>query len=314
VIPADREFSADNAIFSRNATTTVPAWTVRMIQLQLIIVYVYAGIAKLNPDWLAGRTMTAFFTDHSNEFAANMLSVPPIPLLMGLGSAAFDLTIAFLLFWKPARVPALCALIFFHGMNAALFNVGQLPLLGLVASFIFLRPDDLPVPAPWRRAAENAGTAIQRSLGPVRVTLLSAFFLFQLLFPFRHLLYEGDVLRTGEGYFFSWRMLARDSVVGKAELLIVDHDSGLTSTFRPEDVLVPQQTPDMYEDPDMLLQLVQELQQQLASDGHGNVSIYAGIPYAINGGPFGLYADPTIDLTKIPRRLGHAEWLNDEQQ
>lgn len=311
-VPADGEFSLDNVLASRNARTTAPAWTIRIFQLQLFIVYVFAGIAKLNPDWLTGRTMTTFLADHSAPFVASTLSHAPIPLLMAVGSAAFDLCIAFLLFWRPARIPALCVLIFFHGANALLFDVGQFPLLGFIASFVFLRPDGIMLPAPWRKQADSEREATtERTLSPITAAILVLFFSFQLLFPLRHFLYKGDVLWTGEGYFFSWRMLARDDLVGKAELLVTDQDTGSISTFRAEDVLIPQQTPDVYEDPDMLLQVVRELERQLAEAGHANVSIRAGIPFAINGGDFGLYADPTVDLTKVERTLGHAEWLND---
>jgi uncharacterized membrane protein YphA (DoxX/SURF4 family) len=49
LVPANRSFSLDSMRKPSFRLSRVPAWTVNIFRLQLAIVYVYAGIAKLNP-------------------------------------------------------------------------------------------------------------------------------------------------------------------------------------------------------------------------------------------------------------------------
>src|SRR5690606_39661686 len=51
-VPANRAFSFDVLRKPTLATGEVPAWSVTILKLQLAIVYIYAGIAKLNAEWL----------------------------------------------------------------------------------------------------------------------------------------------------------------------------------------------------------------------------------------------------------------------
>src|SRR5690606_9919756 len=51
-LPANRAVSLDARLNPVLASWQVPAWTVNILKLQLGIVYFYAGLAKINPDWL----------------------------------------------------------------------------------------------------------------------------------------------------------------------------------------------------------------------------------------------------------------------
>jgi len=51
---AGKHFSCDRLIFGYKEKF-VPYWNVLMLRFQLVIVYFYAGIAKLNIDWLRGE-------------------------------------------------------------------------------------------------------------------------------------------------------------------------------------------------------------------------------------------------------------------
>jgi vitamin K-dependent gamma-carboxylase len=50
-IPADRVWSLDTPKDSKN-TDPIPRWSLLILKIQIFIVYFYAGIAKLNTDWL----------------------------------------------------------------------------------------------------------------------------------------------------------------------------------------------------------------------------------------------------------------------
>ena len=51
-LPANRKFSLDVHFKQILPAEGVPAWTIGIIRFQLAVVYIFAGLAKLNYDWL----------------------------------------------------------------------------------------------------------------------------------------------------------------------------------------------------------------------------------------------------------------------
>jgi uncharacterized membrane protein YphA (DoxX/SURF4 family) len=51
-VPANRKYSADVYLKLTRPSDVVPAWTIGIIRFQLAVVYIFAGLAKLNYDWL----------------------------------------------------------------------------------------------------------------------------------------------------------------------------------------------------------------------------------------------------------------------
>ncbi|MDB5115550.1 MAG: deoxyribonuclease HsdR, partial [Mucilaginibacter sp.] len=52
LVPANRYFSVDTIRQPTIAVTRIPAWTINIFKLQLVLVYFFAGVSKLNYDWL----------------------------------------------------------------------------------------------------------------------------------------------------------------------------------------------------------------------------------------------------------------------
>ena len=59
VVPANRSFSLDARLGLARRSEFVPAWSLFLLRAQVAIVYFYAGIAKINPDWLGGSRCAA---------------------------------------------------------------------------------------------------------------------------------------------------------------------------------------------------------------------------------------------------------------
>jgi uncharacterized membrane protein YphA (DoxX/SURF4 family) len=55
VVPSHRTWSVD--AWRRGRDRSVPFWAVVALRFQVGVVYAFAGIAKLHPDWLAGRPL-----------------------------------------------------------------------------------------------------------------------------------------------------------------------------------------------------------------------------------------------------------------
>src|ERR1700744_431346 len=51
-VPANRYFSVDVWLNPKLLVNRVPAWTINIFKLQPILVYFFAGLSKLNYDWL----------------------------------------------------------------------------------------------------------------------------------------------------------------------------------------------------------------------------------------------------------------------
>ena len=82
-----------------------PQWVLWILRLQLAIVYVFAGIAKLNPDWLLNAQPLRIWLYRHDDFTliGPLLQEMWVASAMSWGAAFFDLTIAAWLLWHRSR-------------------------------------------------------------------------------------------------------------------------------------------------------------------------------------------------------------------
>ena len=131
----------------------------------------------------------------------------------------------------------------------------------------------------------------------------------QLVVPFRHFLYPGNVDWTEEGHRFAWRMKLRHKE-GTVNFAVVDKASGRTTLFKDfTGVLTHRQQRHLVHDPDMIRQFAGRLKAQLADKGQGDVEVRALTRIALNGRKPAPLVDPKVDLSAEPRRLGTASWI-----
>ena len=142
VVPADRAASLDVAHGRVAPSATAPLWSLWLLRFQMAVVYAYAGIAKLDPDWRAGRPMHVWLTDRAwYPLIGSLLESKSFALALSWGGLCFDLLIIPALLWRRTRIPALLLAIAFHSMNTILFGVGTFPWFSLVATSLFLSPE-----------------------------------------------------------------------------------------------------------------------------------------------------------------------------
>ena len=182
-----------------------PRWHVVLLQAQLLLVYTFAGVAKLNPDWLAGEPMRHWL----GERAAGSSSWLPVAICWA--GAAFDLSIAPLLVWRRTRPLALVAAAGFHLTNAFLFDIGVFPWLMLGSLALWAPPE--VVRRLVRAPLPTAPPVVTSSRETLHLTLAGLYLLVQVVLPLRHWLYPGDVAWSEEGHRFAWRMKLRLSLI-----------------------------------------------------------------------------------------------------
>jgi len=312
-VPANRACSVDALLRPAIRSQTAPAWTLWLLRAQFGIVYFYAGLAKCHREWLDGTIMLMKFGRQEEFPVLGPLLTEHASLAVAAAwfSLLFDLLVFPALLWRKTRIPALAAALFFHLMNAQLFNIDVFPWLMIAATVILFFPDWLP----WRGDAgrtESSAEAIAPSAAGRRWTLalLGAYLAVQLLFPLRHVAYHEDGDWTEEGQQFAWRMLMREKYALPPRFPVSYRKNG-----QPMQGELPVPFPrdeafwtghwmfrKMAINPDMILQFCHHWADIMRADGCDQIDIRADVKVSLNGREPRPLIDPSVNLAEEPRR------------
>ncbi len=310
-VPAHRACSLDARRRPDLRSGEAPAWSLWLLQAQIVIVYFFAGVAKINPDWLAGEPMRVWLLRRSDyALVGQWFAEPWPPFLFSYAGLLFDLLVGPMLLWRRTRWLAFLSATAFNLTNCWLFTIGIFPWLALAATILLFQPR-LPRPFPtlWRPLDRPvANGVLDRGRRRMVLVLVTCYVAFQILFPLRHWLYPGDAAWTDEGHRFSWRMMLR-SKSGNLSLLVHDPASGESWTVSPLQYLTDVQYRKAAARPDMILQLCHHVVADLEAYGYRNLEIYAIGAVSLNGRPRRPLVDPEVDLAKEPRTLLPASWI-----
>lgn len=140
------------------------------------------------------------------------------------------------------------------------------------------------------------------------LTLLGIYLTLQLLLPFRHYLYPGNVNWTEEGHRFAWHMKLR-SKRADVRFVITHKLDGTVSYLEPYDILPRWQVRKMAARPDMILQLSHILAKDLSGGNKDSIEVRAESFASLNGRAEQQLIDPTVDLSKERQSLLPATWI-----
>jgi len=314
-VPAHRAFSVDARLWPRLRSPVVPRWALWLLRFQVAVVFVFAGIAKLNGDWLRGEPLRIWLADRTDFFLIGSLFTEEwLVYLFSYGGLLLDLLVVPFLLWPRTRPFAFAAALSFHLLNSKLFMIGIFPWFSLGATLLFFPPDWprrllerlhlKPVSAPPVSLARRPLGAAQR----VGVGLLCAYAAIQILVPLRHVLYPGNVSWTEEGHQFAWHQKLRDKE-SDARFFAVVPASGERWELDAYSYLTSWQYSKMSARPDMILQLGHLLARELRGQGQTGVEVHAEVLASLNGRPFQLLIDPGVDLAKERRTIWVAYWI-----
>ncbi len=312
---------------SGSTTSRISAWSLWTLRGQAAVLYLSAGAAKLQWDWLMrGQPMEIWLSARTYmPVIGPWLALDWVPQAMSIAGAIFDLTIVFLLLDRRTRLWGYLAVVGFHGMTAWLFNIGMFPLIMIGLTTIFFEPDwprrlaprlveaiGLPEPEYDERVPPNASRAsdVVPTLNRRRAIAvgLGLWFVLQTALPLRHLAYPGDVNWTREGFQFAWRVKLVESS-GFLKFRVRDADSDQTWVVHPNRYLDRRQIEVASVDPAKILQLAHHIAEDFRARGHGDVEVRADARVAMNGHPSKRLSDPDVDLADQPRTWGHADWI-----
>lgn len=289
----------------------VPQWQLWSLLATIEIMLLYAGLVKINSDWLDALPLSMWLPARSDlPLIGPLLTWPATAHAASYGSIVLHLVGAPLLLFKRTRVPAFVTYAAFHLLNSLFFNIGIFPILTLVATTLFFSPS-------WPRAFTQPAESLRLKNFPltrgtkVVWAWVGLFLLVQVLAPLRHFAYPRDVMWTDEGHRFAWRMKLREKI-GLAVFYVRDPASGRTWTVDNATYLKPRQIDKVGTRPDLALQFAHHIAAIWRREFNvEEPDVRAWIACELNGRPAGLLVDPGVNLAKIERSLWPAVWITD---
>ncbi|CAM3629416.1 HTTM domain-containing protein [Pontibacter korlensis] len=313
LLPAHRKLSLDVRRQPDLENDVAPQWTLWLFRVQLLIVYFYAGIAKIQPDWMAAKSVSIWMSHKTHYYIIGpYLNTPFMIWMISWGGVVFDLLIGFALLWPRTRMAAFWLAFAFHIFNSAVFHVGVFPYFMIAANVLFFTPEQI---ARWFFRKEISPVSLesqplkqptwQRRLG---VQFFILYLGWQLLFPLRHFFIPGDVNWTEEGHRFSWRMMLRTKS-GNVYFTVRDAATQRSEIVWPKVYLVKEQLKELHKHPDMIWQFAQFLKEEYKKQGMVSPEVYAHSSLSLNGYPRYPIVDPTVDLAALPYTWGAKNWV-----
>lgn len=292
-----------------------PRWCLAIFAAQIGLVYTFAAVAKIYPDWLHALPIKIWFTAKADyPLVGPLLQQHWVQVMIAYGGILFDLLITPLLIWRKTRHWAFITSIFFHLFNSVVFQVGVFPYVALALSVFFFHPETIrriffrrkpalttPEHEPYL-SAQNLPT-------PPVLYLLGVYFIIQLILPLRHWFIPGEVHWTEEGHRMAWQMMLR-AKSGSIYFVVKDPASGLVQTVYPAEFLTPKQARVIAVRPDLIWQFAQFLKQHFKKQGYRRVQIFAHARASLNGRPHQPFIHPETDLAAIRwQPFRHNAWI-----
>ncbi len=294
----------------------VARWKLELVRVQVGMVYVYAGLAKLGSDWLLhAQPLRIWLARHAElPLVGPLLDEPASAYAAAWAGAGFDLLVVPALLCARTRAWAYAALVVFHVATGLLFPIGMFPAFMIACATILFAP---AWPRRWLSGRALAGFTwlarpprsehprVDRALG----LLATASLLVQLLLPWRTLLYPGSSLWHEQGYRYGYRVMLIEKV-GLAEFRVHDRSSGRSFRVDPADELTPLQARMLATQPDLILQYAHHLAARLEHELPGSaIEVRADVFVSLHGRPHRRLIDPEVDLVRERDGLANKPWI-----
>jgi hypothetical protein len=323
-LPANARFSLDVKMKRTESRKTIPSFYIKILQFQLACVYIFAGMAKLNSDWLfSAEPLFTWLQSHRDmPYLGTIFSQKWTAFAFSWFGCIYDLFIVFFLLNNRTRPVAYFFVIAFHLMTGWLFPIGVFPYVMICLTLIFFSVQfhekiirNLETVFKVSSNGINSNNKFIKVKGLYYASIV--FIFIQLAIPMRFLAYPGNLFWNEEGFRFSWRVMLmhkeglatfyiRDKIT-KGEIEI---DNSIYLTKRQEEQMSTQ--------PDMIIQyahfLKKRYQDTTIDAGNRkyrivNPSVHADVYVALNGRSAQKMIDKKIDLSNKAYNLQHRDWL-----
>tara|TARA_Y100000996_G_scaffold405447_1_gene380607 strand:+ start:404 stop:1789 length:1386 start_codon:yes stop_codon:yes gene_type:complete len=330
-LPAGNYFSVDNLI-SGKKSENIPAWSVDSIKFFICLVYFFAGIAKINSDWLIDAQPLSIWLKSKYDIpiiGQTLLQQKSIHYIASWFGMIYDVFIPFLLIYARTKYIAFFLVILFHVLTKVFFPaIGMFPYIMIFSAVIFFDSKIhiyllKKIKIFLYRITIIFGIKISKTNQIINKPIffnkfiplcLSIFLFLQIIFPFRYFLYPGELFWNEQGYRFSWRVMLIEKR-GNTTFKIKDSITKKIFYVKNDDFLTPFQIKQMSFQPDFILEYAHYLGDHFKKQGHKNIQIFTDSFVALNGRPSQRFIDPNVDLLSKKESFYNKDWvlpLNDD--
>ena len=281
-------------------------------KLLIVMVYFFAGLAKLNGDWLLhAQPLTLWLPQHSDfPLLGQLFQYRETAYAFSWFGALFDLMTPFALFSNRARKYFYPLLVGFHIVTWMLFPIGIFPWIMIACTTVFFsatshrifwnyfKKFNLDLPEAIINPAE---------LKSYKKVLVVVFLAIQFIFPLRHLMYSGNYLWHEAGYRFGWRVMLIEKS-GWANFFVV-HSKGNKQEVDLSAWLTKNQEKMVSTQPDMIVQFAHHLSDYWRDSLDQDIEVHAEVWVSLNGRRSQLFVDPNIDLSSINNTWAQREYV-----
>jgi hypothetical protein len=317
-LPANTLFSVDARRNEALRAGQIPAWCLDSVRVIVCMLYCYAGVAKLNSDWLLQALPMKIWLPAKNDLPliGPLFNHPETAYAFSWIGCIYDLSVGFLLWNGRTRPVAYASVVVFHLLTSLLFPIGMFPYIMIVTALVFF-------PATFhQKIIDRTGHLLGLRIGvarpvgryrfpafmqPAVQAIFLAFFVFQITFPFRYLLYPNELFWTEEGYRFSWRVMLMEKA-GYTQFTVTDA-TGKKQIVNNNDFLTRLQEKMMSTQPDMILQYAHMLRDHYAMHGFTDPQVYVDSYAALNGRTGKPLIAPDVDLAQQTDSFRHKSWI-----
>lgn len=286
--------------------------TLFILKVQIAILYVFAGLAKINYDWLIEALPLKIWVPANDKLPliGSLFTWEITPYLFSWIGMLYDTFIVLFLIYKPTRKWAYFTVIVFHTLTGLIFQIGVFPLVMMGIATIFFSDE-------WhirfvRFLVRIKSPKVLEYTYKLKTNALNyflfAYLVFQLLFPWRYLLYSGNLFWTEEGYRFSWRVMLMEKA-GTATFYVKDSQTSREGIVVNSDFLNAHQEKQMAMQPDMILQFAHFLGKYYEQKGVHKPIVRAEVFVTLNARQSQLLIDPERDLMKEKDSFRPKDWI-----
>jgi hypothetical protein len=313
-LPAAGLFSVDARLKPKQKVTHVPLWMVGIIRLQLGIVYFFAGLAKLNADWMLDAIPMKIWLPAKSHLpiVGELMYKNWVAYFFSWFGAVYDLFIAFFMINRRTRPWAFIVVIGFHVCTAIFFpSIGMFPYVMMLSSLVFFSSAAHQKVIDFI-AGSKADTLISHDYKANGNSGLKwmfiAYFLLQVIVPLRFLAYPDSLFWNEEGYRFSWRVMLMEKS-GNTFFYVKEPSTGKTFEVNNSEFLTPLQDKMMSTQPDMILRYAHYLASVYQKRGIKQPAVHADCYVALNGRHSQQFIDTTVNLASQPLSWQHYKWV-----
>ena len=257
------------------------------VRALLLVVYVWAGVSKLDADWAAGIPM-AMGTGglRAVPWIGPFLVSQPFVVSTSWALIVIEIGAPVWLGLRRTRPWAMAAFASFHVATAFFYDIGIFPWVSLALLSAWFSPSW----ADRRRGIDSDGQGVQDSVAVSagegdtvwRRRALLAFTVFHMVAPARALLVGGNLAWNGGAQLASWRLLTAQKT-GWCRFEILEVETGERSQVSPLYELTVWQAGKLARNPDMIVTYARHLAERARAAGAGPVKVFVRSGVSLNG-------------------------------